>query len=149
MISALLPFMVLAVAGRLSADPSVTIPIRDGITEGGLIILGILGIVIVALVIVALVIWRFGSQIASRMKAVQDQVANDHKKPDGEPLLLRDDLDEKHDENARKLDKVLELIGTIQGDVAFLMRRSIAQEDRIDDLEDTDGRTRRSRRNEI
>nr|WP_278101173.1 hypothetical protein [Microbacterium proteolyticum] len=130
----------------LSAGDNVTIPITGGITEGGLIIIGILVIVISALVVVGLVIWRFGSQIAARMKAVQDQVANDHKKPDGTPMLLRDDLDEKHDENAKKLDRALELIGTIQRDVAFLMRRSIAQEDRIDDLEDTDGRTRRTRR---
>ena len=58
-------------------------------------------------------------------------------KPDGEPLLLRDDLDEKHDENAHKLDRALSLLGTVQRDVAFLMRRAIEQEDRIDDLEDT------------
>ena len=115
----------------------VTIPIRDGITEGGLIIISILAVVLAALVIVALALWRFGASIAARMKAVQDQVANDHKKPDGEPLLLRDDLDEKHDENARKLDRALHLLGTVQRDVAFLMRRAIEQEDRIDDIENT------------
>lgn len=115
----------------------VTIPIRDGITEGGLIVISILAVVLAALVIVGLVLWRFGASIAARMKAVQEQVANDHKKPDGEPLLLRDDLDEKHDENARKLDRALSLLGTVQRDVAFLMRRAIETEDRIDDLEDT------------
>ena len=115
----------------------VTIPIRDGITEGGLIVISILAVVLAALVIVGLVLWRFGAALASRMKAVQEQVANDHKKPDGEPLLLRDDLDEKHDENAKKLDRALSLLGTVQRDVAFLMRRAIEQEDRIDDLEDT------------
>lgn len=115
----------------------VTIPIRGGITEGGLIVISILAVVLAALVIVALALWRFGAALAARMKAVQEQVANDHKKPDGEPLLLRDDLDEKHDENAKKLDRALILLGTVQRDVAFLMRRAIEQEDRIDDLEDT------------
>ena len=71
------------------------------------------------------------------MKAVQDQVANDHKKPDGEPLLLRDDLDENHDENGRKLDRLTAITVTVQRDVAFLMRRSIEQDDRIEDLEKT------------
>lgn len=115
----------------------VTIPIRDGITEGGLIVISILAVVLAALVIVALVLWRFGAALAARMKAVQEQVANDHKKPDGEPLLLRDDLDEKHDENGRKLDRLTAITVTVQRDVAFLMRRAIEQEDRIDDLEDT------------
>ena len=115
----------------------VTIPIRDGITEGGLIVIGILAVVLAALVIVGLVLWRFGAAISARMKAVQEQVANDHKKPDGEPLLLRDDLDEKHDENAKKLDRALHLLSTVQRDVAFLMRRAIETDDRIDALEDT------------
>lgn len=115
----------------------VTIPIRDGITEGGLIVIGILAVVLAALVIVGLVLWRFGAAISARMKAVQEQVANDHKKPDGAPLLLRDDLDEKHDENAKKLDRALHLLGTVQRDVAFLMRRAIETDDRIDALEDT------------
>ncbi|PNW10633.1 hypothetical protein C1632_02415 [Microbacterium testaceum] len=125
----------------------MTIPIRDGITEGGLIVIGILVIVIVALAVVGLVILKFGSQINSRMKAVQEQVANDHKHADGTPINLRDDLDGKHDENAKKLDKVLAMTTTMQRDIAFLMRRSIEQDDRIEDLEDTGGLTRRSRRN--
>lgn len=118
----------------------VTIPIKDGITEGGLIIIGILAIVLTALLIVVLILWRFGAAIASRLKAVQEQVANDHKKPDGSPMLLRDDLDEKHVENAGKLDLVLAAvkpIPTMQRDIAFLLRRSIEQDDRIEDLEKT------------
>lgn len=130
----------------LSQAPTVTIPIRDGITEGGIIVIGILVIVIVALAVVGLVILKFGSQINSRMKAVQEQVANDHKHADGTPINLRDDLDGKHDENAKKLDKVLAMATTMQRDIAFLMRRSIEQDDRIEDLEDTGGLTRRSRR---
>lgn len=93
-----------------------------------------------ALLIVVLILWRFGAAIASRLKAVQEQVANDHKKPDGSPMLLRDDLDEKHVENAGKLDLVLAAvkpIPTMQRDIAFLLRRSIEQDDRIEDLEKT------------
>ncbi len=139
--------LLLWVARAADAAPTVTIPIRDGITEGGLIVIGILVIVIVALAVVGLVILKFGSQINSRMKAVQEQVANDHKHADGTPINLRDDLDGKHDENAKKLDKVLAMATTMQRDIAFLMRRSIEQDDRIEDLEDTGGLTRRSRRN--
>jgi hypothetical protein len=139
--------ILLIMARALSAAPTVTIPIRDGITEGGLIVIGILVIVIVALAVVGLVILKFGSQINSRMKAVQEQVANDHKHADGTPINLRDDLDGKHDENAKKLDKTLAIVTTMQRDIAFLMRRSIEQDDRIEDLEDTGGLTRRSRRN--
>lgn len=138
-----MPSVGLAVTG---GGGQVTIPIRDGITEGGLIIIAILVVVIAALSVVALVIWRFGSQIAARMKAVQDQVANDHKKPDGSPILLRDDLDEKHDENARKLDQVLAAVLKLQGDVAWLMRGQAEQDDRLDEIEDTEGRPRRARR---
>jgi len=126
-------------------DGQVTIPIRDGITEGGLIVIAILVVVIAALVVVGMILWRFGSQIAARMKAVQDQVANDHKKADGTPILLRDDLDDKHDENAKKLDQALTLMSTMQRDVAFIMRRLIEQDDRLDELEDTETRHIRSR----
>lgn len=118
-------------------DDSVTIPIRDGITEGGLIIIGILAVILAALAVAVLVLWRFGAPLAARLKAIQDQVANDHKKDDGEPLLLRDDLDEKHVENAKKLDRALAMLGPMQRDVAFIMRRLIEQDDRMDDLEDT------------
>lgn len=128
----------------------VTIPIKDGITEGGLIIIGILAVVLTALLIVVLVLWRFGAAIASRLKAVQEQVANDHKNPDGSPMLLRDDLDEKHDQNAkkldttdRKLDKVLEIVLSVQQDVAWLMRGQARQDDRLDDLEQTQGKEKR------
>lgn len=139
--------LILFLAANLSTPPTINIPIRDGVTEGGLIVIGILVIVIFALAVVGLVILKFGSQMNSRMKAVQEQVANDHKNPDGTPINLRDDLDGKHDENARKLDRALVLMTTMQRDIAFLMRRSIEQDDRIEDLEDTGGITRRSRRN--
>jgi hypothetical protein len=139
--------LILFLAANLSTPPTINIPIRDGVTEGGLIVIGILVIVIVALAVVGLVILKFGSQINSRMKAVQEQVANDHKHADGTPINLRDDLDGKHDENAKRLDKVLAMMTTMQRDIAFLMRRSIEQDDRLEDLEDTGGITRRSRRN--
>lgn len=139
--------ILVALANALASTPTINIPIHGGITEGGLIVIGILVLVIAALAVVGLVILKFGSQINSRMKVVQEQVANDHKNPDGTPINLRDDLDGKHDENAKKLDKALEIMTTMQRDIAFLMRRSIEQDDRLEDLEDTEGRTRRARRN--
>lgn len=135
---------VAAVSLPTGGDGQVTIPITGGITEGGLIIISILVVVIAALVVAGLILWRFGSMIAKRLAAVQDQVANDHKKPDGTPILLRDDLDDKHDENARKLDRALDIITTVQRDVTYLMRRSMDQEERLDELEDTENRARRT-----
>lgn len=37
-------------------------------------------------------------RLLSSSEAVKQNVQNDHKKADGTPLLLRDDMDEKHDE---------------------------------------------------
>lgn len=126
----------------LAVGDQVTIPIRDGITEGGLIIVGILAAVIALIALVILVLWRFGGVIVKRLSAVQEQVANDHKKEDGSALLLRDDIDEKHVENGQKLDRALALLAAVQRDVAFLLRRSIEQEDRIDEIEKTGGARR-------
>lgn len=76
------------------------------------------------------------SKLTGRVAAVQAQVANDHKNPDGTPLNLRDDLDEKHGENHG-------ILLAIQRDVAWLMRRQAATDDRVDVLEDTTGELRR------
>lgn len=70
------------------------------------------------------------TKLIGRVKDVQAQVANDHKNPDGTPLNLRDDLDEKHTENHG-------ILLAIQRDVAWLMRRVAATDDRVDHLEDT------------
>lgn len=68
--------------------------------------------------------------LLKRVNAIRDQVANDHRNPDGTPLNLRDDLDEKHSENHG-------ILLAIQRDVAWLMRRVAATDDRVDHLEDT------------
>ncbi len=81
----------------------------------------------VAVSIVAAVI---APSVLARLKAIETQVANDHKHPDGTPINLRDDLDTKHDENKKYL-------LSIQRDVAWLMRRQANTDDRLDDLEDT------------
>ena len=69
-------------------------------------------------------------KLNGRVKAVQEQVANDHTNEDGTPLNLRDDLDGKHDENR-------DLLLKIQRDVVWLMRRQASTDDRVDALEDT------------
>lgn len=68
--------------------------------------------------------------ILTRLRAIEAQVANDHKHPDGTPINLREDLDGKHDENKS-------ILLTIQRDVAWLMRRQAHTDDRLGDLEDT------------
>lgn len=85
---------------------------------------------VVGLVAAAVVTAIIAPIILRRLKAIQEQVANDHKKADGAPLNLRDDLDGKHDENRS-------ILLTLQRDVAWIMRRVAEQDDRIDDVEDT------------
>jgi hypothetical protein len=77
----------------------------------------------VGLVVVAIVT-PFAARVAGRIKAVQEQVQNDH------TTNLRDDMDGKHTENRG-------LLLAIQRDVAWVMRRLAEQDDRLDALEDT------------
>lgn len=65
-----------------------------------------------------------------RLGVVQEHVANNHYNADGTPLNLRDDLDGKHDFNARILLK-------IQRDIAWLMRQFKDLRDDVDAIEDT------------
>lgn len=76
------------------------------------------------------------AKLHGSVKAVQEQVANEHINPDGSPLKLRDDLDEKHDEQHG-------ILLAIQRDVAWIMRRQAATDDRVDQLEETTGELRR------
>ena len=61
---------------------------------------------------------------------VKEQVANDHRKEDGSPLNLRDDIDGKHDFNAGILIK-------LQRDVAWIMRQIVTLRTEFDELEET------------
>lgn len=120
----------------------VTIPLRDGITEGGLIVLGILAVVLAALIALVLIIWRFGPRIVKGMDALRAQVENDHKDANGNPIILRDDLDQKHDENRELLRSLARGQVNMQGDIAWIMRRIAGHDDRLDNLETTTERKR-------
>ncbi|MFI8633987.1 hypothetical protein ACIGEP_15490 [Microbacterium sp. NPDC077663] len=79
---------------------------------------------------VALVTAVLAPVVLARLKSIEQQVANDHRKPDGTPLNLRDDLDTKHDENKG-------IMLAIQRDVAWLMRQQAETDHRLDSVEDT------------
>lgn len=83
-----------------------------------------------SLIGVALVTAVLAPVILTRLKSIEQQVANDHRKPDGSPLNLRDDLDTKHDENKG-------IMLAIQRDIAWLMRQQAETDHRLDDVEDT------------
>lgn len=83
-----------------------------------------------ATVCVALVTAIGAPIILTRLRSIEQQVANDHRKPDGTPLNLRDDLDTKHDQNHS-------ILLAVQRDVAWIMRHLITQDARIDAIEDT------------
>lgn len=65
-----------------------------------------------------------------RLNAIREQVANDHKHADGTPINLRDDLDDKHDENRG-------ILLTIQRDVMWIARQLADHDNRLDGIEDT------------
>lgn len=91
----------------------------------------------VATVAVAVVTFVIAPTILSRLRRIEEQVANDHRHPDGTPINLRDDLDGKHDENAKKIDQVLAAVLPLQRDMAWVMRVMRENDERLDDLEDT------------
>lgn len=78
-----------------------------------------------------------GPIVSARLKSIQEQVANDHRLPDGSPLNLRDDLDTKHDENKTIAQETRAAVLAVQRDVAWIMRRQADTDDRVDALEDT------------
>jgi len=68
--------------------------------------------------------------IVSRLRRIEQQVANHHQNPDGTPLNLRDDLDTKHDQNHQ-------ILLAVQRDVAWILRHIVTQDARIGAIEDT------------
>lgn len=93
----------------------------------------------VASVLVAVVgvVGTLGRQLLSKVRAIEEQVVNDHRNEDGSPLILRNDLDAKHGENKGIALASYRLLLTVQRDVAWLLRRQAETDDRLHDLEDT------------
>lgn len=91
----------------------------------------ILALIIVIGLALALYYARNGLKaVISRLDAVKDQVQNDHADKPGVKANLREDLDEKHEVQGQKLDRILELtlsntqaISGITGQISSLMGR--------------------------
>ncbi|QOC24404.1 hypothetical protein IC744_14055 [Microbacterium hominis] len=66
-----------------------------------------------------------------RVKRVLSQVENDHS------TNLREEADERHNENTTTLRTIVRDIGGIRGDIRALRDDLTHERDRIDDLEDT------------
>lgn len=66
----------------------------------------LIGIVITALGGLMAVLLPALLRFERNSEELKEQVKNDHKKPDGTPLLLRDDLDDKHDVILARLDSL-------------------------------------------
>lgn len=60
--------------------------------------------------------------IVDSLAVVKDQVANDHKYPDGTPINMRDDLDGKHTVTDGKLDILVDLVRGQGGSIEALQR---------------------------
>jgi len=57
---------------------------------------------------------------------LKEQVKNDHKKEDGTPLLLRDDLDDKHEQVLHQIALVTHTLKTVEGGLALAIELSRA-----------------------
>lgn len=60
---------------RVCFPTGTCIPLSGGISEGGLIVLGVIGILILVLAIIAFVAFRYGNVILSYVKATQAEAA--------------------------------------------------------------------------
>lgn len=56
------------------------------------------------------------TNVASDVAAVKEQVVNGHKKPDGEPINLREENDERHADSTEMQRRILNAIGQIRKD---------------------------------
>lgn len=127
-----------------ASNDVITVPIRGGITEGGLIIIGIVLVVLALLIIVIIGLWKYGNDIrtavrAARLEAAEanKQVTNHHSKN------LRIDLDDKDTETHKKLDKVIETVESVNSRfdrmndrITGLDRRMTGMDTRINNIKE-------------
>ena len=116
--------------------PDIEIPVRDGITEGGLIIIGLISLGV-------LFLWFFGRVLARKLDqtlqevksnraevaVVKSEVKNSHTTP------LREDLDEKDSRSHEKLDKLLSRMDGIDERLSGIDARMTGQDIRLGRIE--------------
>jgi septal ring factor EnvC (AmiA/AmiB activator) len=73
----------------------------------------------------------------SQIRAVRDQLENDHARDPHKTTNLRDDLDRKHDELVRIVRNQSKDIGGIRGDIRQLRSDLSHESERIDEIERT------------
>lgn len=113
----------------LGATPAPRIP------NGSRTLLENPGAIVVAIISAIAVL---GAPVVAKLSAVQRQVQNSHS------VNLRDDLDDKHDENAARLDRIFTAINKLDGRLVnvetaqvVILRTVDRQIARIDELEET------------
>lgn len=124
------------------------------VPQGDAAIIGSIAAAIIAPLVGLIITLRLSGKvkaIQSDASQTKDQVVNGHKKPNGDPLIMRDELDERHAEqmdtlnqirtevkaNTRRLNDVSRDIGGIRQDVRQLHDDDAEQRGRIRDLEHT------------
>jgi len=98
-----------------------------------------IGAVLVALLGVQNV--RIG-RIRKDAAETREQVANNHKDEHGNPINLRDEQDERHAENAQKLDLIISTQEKHGRAIAKLQASDAEHDDRLDVIENTWPRAR-------
>ena len=101
----------------------------------------VFGSVITAIITtIGIVIVAMLNRASTRQKQVLDHVQNEHKKADGTPLNLRDDLDEKFEGVSRLVRGAITDIGGIRQELRALRDDDTDQRDRLRRLEHTQPR---------
>lgn len=113
-------------------------------SESVLQLVGQIAVAIILAVQGVLVAWITVSlgRVRRDAAATREQVENNHKNPDGTPINLREEADERHGENRGLLFQIL-------GSVNWLVSMALSNAGRITELEEHTGQppqTRRERR---
>lgn len=75
-------------------------------------------------------------RVETNTEAVREQVQNGHVKPDGTPINLREEADERHEENATKLDAAIELLESLQRKVVRLFDITAGHGSRLNEIDE-------------
>ncbi len=82
-------------------------------------------------------------RLNKKVNKVTDQVINGHKKPDGTPINLREEQDERHIENQDVLKEIKDEIIKLRESVSRIWQKLDKHTDEIHDLENTQTKVRK------